>query len=122
MTSPDGVNWTEQTIAASSQFLNDITWSGSQFLAVGDNNALFTSPDAFNWTARDSGIEFISFKSAIWDGLQFIAIAGVDILTSSDGISWVGQNTKTSVSSVAFDGSQLVVVDDGGAILRYAGW
>lgn len=34
MTSPDGMNWTYQTLGAT-DYLTDITWSGSLYVAVG---------------------------------------------------------------------------------------
>jgi sugar lactone lactonase YvrE len=43
----DGINWLSASVPGSS-IANDIIWTGTQFVAVGD--AFLTSPDGINWT------------------------------------------------------------------------
>ena len=74
-TSSDGSTWTERLSGATSQ-LNSITWSGSQFAAVGASRVICTSPDGITWTTRDSGLtNIMSFNSIIWADTQFAAVA-----------------------------------------------
>lgn len=44
--------WTERPTGVSSM-LNDVTWTGSQFVAVGENGAIVTLPDAAARTIRN---------------------------------------------------------------------
>jgi hypothetical protein len=53
VTSPDGTTWTARTSGASSA-LNGITWSGTQFLAVGDAGTVVTSANGIAWAVRSA--------------------------------------------------------------------
>ena len=70
----------------------DVTWSGTQFIAVGANGVILSSPDGISWSSRDSGTPK-GLLSVIWTGDQFIAVGyGVNnenvIVTSPDGNEW----------------------------------
>jgi hypothetical protein len=54
LTSPDGVNWTEQTSPTSNP-LYGVTYGDGLFVAVGVLGAILTSPDGVSWTERTSG-------------------------------------------------------------------
>jgi hypothetical protein len=43
LTSPDGVNWTEQTSEANNQ-LNGVAYGNGTFVVVGESGAILTSP------------------------------------------------------------------------------
>ena len=75
---------------------NAITYGKSMFVAVGDGpNNLYTSSDGYTWTPRTSGTT-ANFKGVAYGNGRFVAVgddglggAGV-IVSSTDGISWVG--------------------------------
>ena len=57
MTSPDGITWTGQTAGVDlSTALKSVTWTGTQFVAVGayGTSRVMTSPDGITWTGRTS--------------------------------------------------------------------
>ena len=53
LTSPDGITWTTQA-SGTFNWLHGITWSGTQFAAVGDSATILTSPDGITWTTQSS--------------------------------------------------------------------
>lgn len=117
MTSPDGVNWTNQTVPVGNNGnVKSITWSPELglFCAVGANGTkIMTSPDGVNWTAR-STTSTASFLDITWSpelGL-FCAVGSsiIDdsIITSPDGTNWTIRTfspVATSHSPVAISWS-----------------
>lgn len=96
---PSGSTWTLRTSGTVNN-LNDVVWSGTQYVAVGSHNTVLTSPDGLTWTARSTGapLDFWGAPYALygvaWSGTQFVAV-GMDsyafngiILTSPDAITW----------------------------------
>ena len=69
LSSTDGMNWSSQSVANQ---LYGVTWSGTQFVVVGQNGTILTSPDGVNWTSRVSGVSG-PLVSIIWSGTQFAA-------------------------------------------------
>jgi len=53
-TSVDGKSWAEQSFSASVA-LNDIAWTGNQFVACGAEDTLISSPDGVTWTVYHTG-------------------------------------------------------------------
>jgi len=51
ITSPDGVNWTPQTLSVIHQ-LYGIAFSGSRYVVVGDRGLVASSNDGSNWSFR----------------------------------------------------------------------
>lgn len=47
-TSSDGINWETDTLA-DYKHVNDLVWTGSQFLACGNRGQLLVSPDGLDW-------------------------------------------------------------------------
>src|SRR6266699_4443960 len=75
----------------SSQTLLAITWSGSQFVALGQAGIILTSPDGHTWTEQGAPVQADLFNIA-WSGSQFVAVGFYGtILTSPDGGSWTRQ-------------------------------
>ena len=91
--SEDGITWTEGTPAVSNT-MNDVTFGGGTWVAVGLNGKIQTSTDGNTWTERTSGT-----SNQLWkvrhNGSQFVAVGVSDTcLYSSDGTSWsTGNNT-----------------------------
>ncbi len=96
-----------------------VAWSGSQFVAVGDNGTILTSPDGSSWSAQNAGTSEL-LQGMVWSGSQFVVVGGRGIiLTSPNGSSWSAQNAGTSqyLIDIAWSGSQFAVVGDNGTIL-----
>jgi hypothetical protein len=102
LTSTDGVSWSLRSVLNGSGLMG-VTWSGSQFIAIGNSCSngcaatntgknIFTSPDGNTWTQRTSslttGLKSIacSSSSCVVVG-ESNTIASV-VLTSTDGITW----------------------------------
>ena len=116
--------------------LNDVVWSGSQFVAVGSGESdpttmaitgkapILTSPDGVTWSQQESGVVG-SLESIIWNGNLFVATGKQEhsstnpvILTSPDGIKWRQQNTevigqKSRIIKIIWSGSQFVAITAG---------
>jgi hypothetical protein len=86
-------------------------WSSNQFVG-----ALFTSTDATNWVQRDPGTTKGLGGVAYGNGL-FVAV-GDDIVTSSDGATWIPRLSRTNfVDLVAYGNGQFVAMDVWGSAL-----
>lgn len=118
--SDDGVNWTVGT-AEEWEGLNSVTWTGTQFVAVGNDGAIVTSPDGLIWTSRNlPNTEHL--VSVIWTGTQLVSagysrpLTGVTsglIYTSQDGITWIRRldsGFSEMLSSVVWTGNYFVTV------------
>lgn len=94
LTSPDGSTWTPQ-VSSGGTLLHDVVWSGSQFLAVGNNPngltpTLQTSSDGILWTPRTGAVGNEMFGAA-WSGMQFATVGSSGTAqTSPDGVQWTG--------------------------------
>lgn len=104
MTSPDGVNWTAQTVPALYWFA--ATWAAELglFVAVsgsGTTGDVMTSPDGINWTQRTTPSTDYSWYGICWapELSLFVATSGYllpdgysdgndKVMTSPDGINW----------------------------------
>ena len=87
-----GVTWSNQTLGTS--FLRGVSWTGSQFVAVGNDGRIFTSlaGTAGTWTERGSGTSR-DLRCVMTDAGGLVAAggnysAGPVILTSPDGVTW----------------------------------
>ena len=90
-------------------------WSGSRFVAAGDEGTILTSPDGTSWTQRVSGTAF-SLNDLSWNGKGYIAVGqGGAVLTSADGAAWTALESRTRdyLLSVAWTGSRYVAMGVG---------
>ena len=138
-TSPDGSEWTKRWQATGSEELNNLIWTESQFLAVGDDHGfdkqnkpspILSSPDGITWTLQSSGTE-VPLKHIVWNGSQFLAvgfewdyytrnITAATALTSPDGVNWKRQPVSgivTSLSVVTWNGKRYVAVGKNGTVM-----
>lgn len=119
-TSLDGVTWTRRAVSAS-ETLEDIAWSGDQFVSVGGNTIL-TSPDAITWIEQKSPVSG-QLISVTWSGSQFVAVGRTQdtsntmitiplILTSPDGVAWGRKPPPTdgSLWEIVWGGTRFVAV------------
>jgi hypothetical protein len=137
--SSDGFTWTNLPSISSIFSINDVTYNGSKYVAVGRNYSgatptpgiIMNSTDGTSWNPvynSNGGM----LESVAWNGSQFVAVGGrplssspiesQTILTSSDGTNWtsVTSSSDHALKSVIWDGSRFVAVGYGGAILASA--
>jgi hypothetical protein len=103
--------------------LRDIVWTGSQFLAVGNNGRIFTSPDATEtstWTEQASGTA--SNLEAVAHGAgRFVAVgtAGTILSSGDGGVTWTTRSSGVGATlyDVTWTGSRFVAVGSSGLIL-----
>ena len=98
--------------------LSGVVWSGSQFVAVGDNGTIVTSSDGTTWVSRPSGTTDM-LEGVVWTGTEYIAVGGTGtVLTSLDGAAWTRHSLGTSnlYYGVAWSGATAVAVGFNGAI------
>ncbi|GGX46176.1 hypothetical protein [Saccharospirillum salsuginis] len=106
-TSSDAQSWTQVDPGDIGE-LNDVTWTGNAFLAMGEAGKLTRSTDGSNWT-----VETVATTESIdalhWDStLGFGAAGGQDVIyTSSDTTTWTEQSTSTVFEFVS-NGSRMI--------------
>jgi len=113
-----GATWTAYS-TGDTDILRGVAWSGTRFVASGDNR-LFTSTDGARWTAKflDGG-----GNSVVWSGTKFVVVGsnglGGPVLTSSDGISWAAHSIPSTnlLYGVAWSGTEFLAVGQNGAML-----
>jgi photosystem II stability/assembly factor-like uncharacterized protein len=103
--------------------LQDLLWSGSQFVAVGDNGGVYTSPDATEtstWTPQTSGTSN-RLNAVILGAGRLVAVGAAGTILSSDngGVSWTPQVSGVSVTldDVTWTGSEFIAVGASGTVL-----
>ncbi len=112
--SPDGVIWTSWAPMPIGDGLEDVSFNGSIFVAVGGDSALhqgsiLSSPDGVTWTARVIR-QSRYLTSVIYAAGQFIAGS----LTSPDGITWTLHGDVSDFPvRVAFGANTYVGVNSG---------
>lgn len=106
-----GANWIQPT-SVTTNHLFGVTWSGTQFVAVGASGTILTSPDGVVWTTRTSGTTN-TLNAVITAGSQVVAVgASGTIVTSSDGITWITRNSGTTatLNAATWTGSKIFTV------------
>jgi len=96
-----------------------VTWTGSQYVAVGVGGMISTSPDGAAWTRRKSNVVH-RLTSVAWSGSQLVTVGNDSlnapiILTSPDGQEWsvrysVPNDHSRPLEKVTWTGSQFVAV------------
>ena len=134
MNSSDLVNW-DTPSSGVAHLLRSVAWSGSRFVAVGDDSAtgeavILSSDDAANWTVRKTAGECTAtgcaapaiLSSVIWTGTQFVAVGQTVlspggphalVLTSADGATWLQQAAGTVALGTASESAFQSVVWSG---------
>jgi hypothetical protein len=122
LTSPNGTNWTTQTVGGGSSYhLYTSAYGNGLFAAAGfPGTYIRTSTNAVNWTNQPTG-----FAASI-SGLDFANgtfVAAADngaVLTSFDGATWLQRERKAAKNlwATAYGNHTFVVVGDNGTILQ----
>ena len=91
--------------------LNDVTWDGSVFIAVGGNGSILTSADGIDWVPRDSGTD-ASLGAVAALGSDIFAVGWEIVLHSTDhGETWTAKPAPSHVglAAVVITPSQVVI-------------
>jgi len=117
-------------VSGSTNRLNSVAWSGTQFVAVGDYGTILTSPDGVTWTTRPLDTNtHATLLDVVWTGTKFVvvgectysplAIKSDTILTSPDGVTWTWQTaaSQKDLYGIAWSGTKFVAVGESGTIL-----
>lgn len=122
LTSLDGTTWSQQNILVGSaqfgyvQYLFDVQWADSKFVAVGPPSFVATSADGLTWQSPPSSNLGLLYAIA-WSGYQYVAV-GWNIITSPDGVIWTSRTDPSSTLwGVVWGGNQYVAVGDGGLVM-----
>jgi len=118
-TSPDGATWTTHAVPTT-QRLEDVFWTGTQFIAVGNGGTIVTSPDGGVWTLRTSGTTAALHGAAASPALTVVVGDDGTILTSRDGATWGPRPSMghAALRRVVWTGDAFVAVGSGGTALR----
>lgn len=122
-TSPDGKTWSQKATELGS--LDDVVWTGNQFLAVGCSGALATSLDGLTWTPRSFPSSNACLRAVAWNGTQYAAV-GTDsnlsgqVWTSYDGLNWVFRTGAEQLNDIVWNGFLFVAVGYNGRVLTSA--
>ncbi len=122
LTSSDGADWEVQYLGFDRFF--GLTWSGSQFVAVGygfQTSTTFgamaaTSSDGISWAVHPIVLSNPQFLwDVAWNGSLYAAlsISSNEIVTSPDGINWTSQavgDASTRLRNIESDGSRFVAI------------
>jgi hypothetical protein len=130
--SSNGFSWTSisnnnlnDAFNSKSNYVNDIVYNGSQYLAVSQLNECVTSPNGINWTKQNGFSttwgEIGNTNKITWTGSQYLVYGGYGkLISSTDGISWTnyssnirpafGSTSSNTIYSLIYTGSQYVAV------------
>lgn len=102
--SEDGLNWTKEKINTDYN-LNDIVWTGKEFIVIGDGGVIMSSVDGEMWKKLPSDTS-ADLKGILWSGEIFVAYGGHTVVTSKDGINW-------TANSLLINGIESMAVNNG---------
>jgi hypothetical protein len=123
------MNWEKRYFSADEIY--DVTWTGTQLVAVGRNGTILTSPDGVDWTSRISGTTNI-LNSVVWTGDRFVAIGfpetgqlALSVVTSIDGQNWTCDSVRvdtigSGLYSLVWTGAQFAALRGNGEIVTSA--
>ena len=120
-TSTDGVTWTAVYTSTADKSLQEVFWSGSQFIAVGESGAIITSANGTSWTAQTSGVtETLYAAAASPSHLVAVGASGTVVASADNGVTWTQQSSGTTYTlySVAWTGAEFVAVGSHGRAVR----
>lgn len=103
---------TYRTVVDGQGSLNDVIWTGKQFVAVGDKGLMMTSNDGIKWTRAASPTKESMNRIIRAKDTYYIVGSNGLILTSKDMKTWKKHKTNTDLhlTSIAWSGSTFVAV------------
>lgn len=120
LTSPDGVNWTEDKKSYEKSFIGALYNEGKYFLFC-SNNSILAAGNGTDWS--ELGTTPVSIKKAVFAKSQYVGINDSGyICVSSDGLSWriVKSGVNNSYYGAAYGNDKFVVVGEYGTLLTSA--
>jgi hypothetical protein len=116
-TSANGINWTP--VSGIVADFECVIFANGQFLAVGDDGAIFTSPDGLAWTPRNSPFSSRLIGAAYGNGRYVVVGTRGRILSSATGVAWTRETSGTPdrLESVTFGNGLFVAVGENGTTL-----
>lgn len=113
--SNDAQSWTKADPGNINE-LNDVTWTGNAFLAMGEAGKQTKSSDGTNWTV-ESVATTKTIRAIHWDStLGFGAASGQNVIySSSDASTWTEQ-ANSSLFDIVSNGSRMVGLSTIGAL------
>ncbi len=96
-----------------------VTWTGTQFVAVGAAGTIITSADGVTWANRSFPTEASLYGVASTDGRVVAVGAGGLILSSPDAITWTKRDSGTQgdLYGITWTGRSFVAVGSAGTVL-----
>jgi len=90
LTSADsGASWVART-AVTSFTLNDVVWTGTEFVAVGGSGHVVRSTNGIDWTAPATpytqtlfGTDPFNLRGAVWTGSRIVVVGERDLVATS---------------------------------------
>ncbi len=80
----DGITWEAHPVGLNLYlFLSDVTWTGTQFVAVGQDGKVVLSPDGVSWIVEQAPTR-AWLKAVSWDGLRLLAVGSTGKILRSE--------------------------------------
>lgn len=114
-TSTDGLTWTERLYSVNYGIQN-VVWTGLQFVAVDYTGLVYTSPTGTTWTSN-TGLQSIAYVSPVaqyadllFDGTKLVVVTrDATVATSTNGTTWSLNNSLKTNSTWNSDNSTLAL-------------
>jgi len=128
LTSADGITWTPSTTPewGGNLYFHDLTWDGSQYLAVGDDydfdinswvGVIYSSPEGTNWTRRFKGGSGTVLNAVAANTSTRVAVGEHGtVLASPDGWNW------SAVTIPGLDIANMTGATFGGGVFLFLGF
>ncbi len=112
-----GTEWINPTYQG--HRLDDVIWTGSQYVAVGNYASVLSSPDGSSWTRHSAGTGTSLQTVAYTGSVYVIGYYDGTLFTSSDLNTWTQRDSGTTqpIHDIVWTGSQLVAVGGNGLVL-----
>lgn len=111
--------WSRKISTGYSDRIRDVIWTGSYYLAVGDNGWILRSPDGVAWEQPEleGASAYMPFQSVAWSGNQYVIVGSGGGGYSSDGFNWTFTGIP-AMRDVSWGGSKFMgVLGEGNGLL-----
>lgn len=121
LTAGEDLNWTE-IASPPAGFFEEVVWGGdpvNMFVAVGDDNSIYTSPNGENWTRRfvinDDDTGQLTLKDVVWTGTRFVVVgAQGTTIVSDNGLDWQIVTSGAHFNGLVYIGSEFLALGNYG--------